>query len=458
MAVTKKQIAAETQPPVKLYEFQEQYLRGVPSKYIFAADTGTGKTFMSIAHYDKHAYMKPLLILAPAAKVQTGDWERELQQWFNGRFMPDYEIYSYEKFSRQPTIAQYRKTGDRGIWRDWLNRHPSGFAVIADEVHKAKNPQSKMGKAVFEVSQRADFFVGLSATPLPNGWIDAANYYKMFGFVKNITAFKNRYCDIVTYKGFPEIKGYWHEHELKRYWDRIAKPLSKAAALDLPPVTFVPVKLPSGPTYIKVLKERLFGEKFLDNPSALMHALRQSVCEPKVAWLDQFLEGASDNVVVFYNYKSELEEIEAMLAKHHKGRKVFKMDGQTHELPAKDAWDGLSRTITLAQYQSGSVGVEMTYATTIVYFSPTYSYTNYEQSIGRINRNGQKSKMTLYLLCAPTTLEKEIWDALRDKRDFQEKQWYLEALEAAGAKKTLATANDSATIVRQDTDKEENHG
>lgn len=408
---------------INLYQYQEEYLRGLPSKYIFAADTGTGKTFMALAHYDRHAYMTPLIIVAPASKVGTGDWERDVAEYFGDRLMPKVEIYSYEKFSRVPTVAQYKKTGDRGVWRSVMERYPDGFAVIADEVHKAKNPQSKMGKAMYEVSATSSFFVGLSATPLPNGWIDAANYFKIFGFSKGITAFKNRYCVYVDYKGFPELKGYKEESELARLWQSIAKPLSKDQALDLPPITTVPVALPSTAEYKRIEKDRMVDGEFLDNPSALAHALRQSLLEPKVKWLNEFLEGVSDNVVIFYNYKSERNAILEMINKSHKGRKVFRQDGEKHEVPGKEKWGDLHRTITLAQYQSGSTGIELTYAATTIYFSPTYSYSNYEQSIGRTNRNGQTQKMTLFLLCAPKTMEADIWEALRNKTDFQEKQW-----------------------------------
>lgn len=417
-------------PPIELYTFQQQYLKNLPAKYIFAADTGTGKTLMSLAHYDKHAYLKPLLILAPASKVNTGDWEREIAQYFAGRLMPEFEIYSYEKFSRVPTVAQFKKTGDRGVWRDFIKRHGADYAIIADEVHKAKNPQSGIGKALFETMQGASFFVGLSATPLPNGWQDAMNYFKMFGYVKNKTEFKKRYVNEQTFKGFPEVIGYYHEDELQARWNSIAKPLNKQKALDLPPLTVVPISLPAGPKYLEVQKTRLFGDKFLDNPSALMHALRQSIIEPKVVWLDTFLDGVSDNVVVFYNYQSEREAILSMIRKKHGKRTVFRQDGERHEVPGKDKWSGLDRTITLAQYQSGSTGIELTYAATTVYFSPTYSYSNYEQSIGRTNRNGQKSKMTLYLLAAPSTLEKDVWAALRNKSDFQVQQWYDNKIES----------------------------
>lgn len=402
-------------PPVELYKFQEDYLRNLPQRYIFAADTGTGKTIMALAHYDKHAYLKPLLILAPAAKVNTGDWDREIKEYFAGRLNLPYEIWSYEKFRR-------------GEWRNWLGR--SDFALIADECHKIKNSQSQIGKCVFAISPGASFLVGLSATPLPNSWQDAANYFKIFGFVKHITEFRKKYCNIVTYKGFPELIGYRNINELRNYWNRIAKPLDKQLALDLPPLTVVPITLPSTPEYAKVLKEHIYQDKFLDNPSALLHGLRQSLIEPKLSWISDFLEGVSDNVIVFYNYIEEREQLLKICKKYN--RRIFRQDGEKHEVPSKDRWAELNRTITLAQYQSGSTGIELTYAATTVYFSPTYSYSNYEQSIGRTNRAGQTQKMTLYLLCAPTTIEKDIWAALRNKSDFQSRQWLKEKLDSNG--------------------------
>lgn len=421
-------------PPVALYEFQKRYLEGMAKSYIMAADTGTGKTFMAIAHYDKHNYMLPLLVLAPASKVSTGDWERDIKKYFAGRMVPDFEVYSYEKFARNTTHKQYKETKSLGVWSDYVKTHPNGFVVIADEVHKAKNPQSLTGKHVWETALKANQFIGLSATPLPNGWIDAINYFKIFGLVKHKTAFKERYVDEVNYKGFPEIRGYKHEDELQRLWNGIAKPLAKDKALDLPPVVTVPVPLETPRLYWETYTDRIFKEEFLDNPSALLHALRQSVVEPKIKWLDEFLEGVSDNVVVFYNYREERDQMLELIKKKHKGRTVFRQDGEKHEVPPKEAWPGLERTITLAQYQSGSTGIEMTYAATVVYLSPTYSYSNYEQSVGRVNRNGQTKKMTLYMLCAPTSVERDIWGALRNKSDFQVQQWHRDAMEAEGAK------------------------
>jgi len=200
---------------VTLYEYQKKYLTDLPARAIMAADTGTGKTFMALAHYARHGQMLPLLIIAPASKVRTKDWEREIDEFFDGSNMmkPEYEIYSYEKFSRNPSLKQFRD-GKRAIWKQYEDKD---VAIIADEVHKIKNPQSGQGKALYALGAKASFFIGLSATPMPNGWIDFANYSKIWGFTKNISEFKKKYCDIVTYKGFPEIRGYWHYASYAEY-------------------------------------------------------------------------------------------------------------------------------------------------------------------------------------------------------------------------------------------------
>lgn len=415
---------------MQLYKFQEQYLEGLPPKFIFSADTGTGKSYMALAHYYKHSYPKPLLILGPAAKMRTGDWERHVATFFADKELPEVHYYSYEKFSRNATVKQYKATGTRGVWHDWLLRFPTGeCAIIADECHRAAEATTLTGKAVFALASRADFFVGLSATALPNGWRSAGNYFKIWGFTPNITAFRKRYLNIQTYKGFPEVVGYFNEDELKNLWNRISKPLHKEEAIDLPPLTSIRVPLKSGTGYKTILKERLVDGKFLDNPSALLHALRQANTDVKLPWLDEALADTSSNVVIFYNYVSERQAILELIRKKHKGRKVFRQDGEKHEIPQNlrvGDWDNLERTITLAQYQSGSTGVEMQYADTIIFFSPTYSYTLYHQSIGRIERIGQANKMTAYELYCPGTIEYDVWQALAKKQDFSERQWITE--------------------------------
>lgn len=426
---------------IKLYEYQKKYLADLPARAIMAADTGTGKTFMALEHYKQYAIAKiikdsgedgyyiasklltPLLILAPASKVRTGDWEREIAEYF-GDNQPKYEIYSYEKFSRNPSIKQF-KDGQRAIWHRFAPAYGGQqWAVIADECHRFKNPQSGIGKAVYHATKDAQFFVGLSATPLPNGWIDFANYSKIWGFTKHITEFKKRFCNIATYKGFPEIIGYWHEDKLIEQWNSISRKLTKAEALDLPARTFVGVDFKRPKEYITTILDRknALGE-LLDTAPKLAHALRQTLTPGKMDYLADLIEGTEENVVIFYNYISEREAILNMLAKRHGDRSVYRQDGNKHELPTKADWHKIKRSVTLSHYRSGSTGVEMTYATQVIYFSPTYSYADYLQSIGRVYRNGQTQKTTFYNFRTPNSIEEDVYNVLKTKNNFQEAQW-----------------------------------
>ena len=415
---------------VKLYDYQIKALSDMQPRTIMAWATGTGKTICSLAHYQRYSANTPLLILAPASKVRTGDWEREITEYFGEGNEPQYKIYSYEKFSRNPSLKQFRD-GKRSIWHNFAPAFGGRqYAIIADECHRAKNPQSCVGKALHQCAKGASFFVGLSATPLPNGWIDFANYSKIFGFVRHITDFKRRYCNYVTYKGFPELKNYWHEDELAYQWASISKRLTKDQALDLPSRTFIAVDFKKPVEYTKTILDRIRSDGvMLDNPSALAHALRQTLTKPKLDYLTDLIDGTDENIVIFYNYISERDAILDIIKKKFKDRKLFRQDGQHHELPKKSEWSDVHNSITLSHYKSGSTGVEMTYATQVIYFSPTYSYAEYVQSVGRVYRNGQKSKTTFYNFRTPNTIEQDVYECLRNKNDFQEKQYVYNKME-----------------------------
>jgi SNF2 family DNA or RNA helicase len=216
---------------VKLYHYQEEYLKTLPPSCIMAADLGTGKTLMSLAHWQQQMTGRKLLIVAPASKIRTGDWQAEVMRWFPGGIPPrTIEYISYEslrlmdKQTRRPRHWQYTGARNGGDVYD----------VIADECHALKNPQSKQSRAVYEIKQSGGLFIGLSGTPMPNGWIDFAGYSKLFGFVRGITEFKNKYCRIQDYKGFPEIIGYNNIPELESQLSRIAYRLSRDQAAELP--------------------------------------------------------------------------------------------------------------------------------------------------------------------------------------------------------------------------------
>ncbi len=434
---------------MKLYPYQEQYIQSLPPSCIMAADLGTGKTLMSLAHWERQGTGHKLLIVAPASKIRTGDWQDEAKRWFENKrtidtsktgynvgginitgmnsvteitLMPDITYISYEslrlmdKETRRPRHWKFTGARNGGVVYD----------VIADECHALKNPQSKQSKAVYEIVQSGGMFVGLSGTPMPNGWIDFAGYSKLFGFTKSITEFKQRHCRIVDYKGFPEIVGYFNTDELEKQLNQIAFKLSRDQANELPDRRMfgVNIKMPKSiskkyHTY-KITRQNPVTGEIYDNPSRLLSVLRQTTTDARLDNLLSIVNDTADNIVVFYNYISERKAILKALAKTDKH--ILRYDGEKHDqLPASDA--ELSNTVLVAHYKSASTGLNLQWANVTVYFSPTYSYQEFEQSIGRTHRAHQQKKCLYYLFNVKGTVDKDIWSCLREKRDFSERLW-----------------------------------
>lgn len=407
---------------IKLYQYQQEYLSELPRSCIMAADTGTGKTVMALAHA-LSGY--PILVLAPASKVRTGDWQETAREFG----IPEHllTVQSYEKATRKTSANGYYLQGKKAFWWEQYASDNPEFVLICDEVHKAKNPQSLTGKGVYMLARLSRQFIGLSATPLPNGWVDICNYGKIFGWWKHKTEFWQRH--VIEYKipgqHWSKITGYRDEEQLKRLWSGVAKALSKDEALDLPKLTYKVEKIAKPKIYDQVKKTRVYRAEELDNVSKLIVGLRRTLIKNRIDWLKDFLEGASGHTVVFYNF---IEEREQILASIPKGVQVYRQDGERHEIPGKSEWASLpERSVTVVQYKSGGTGIEITYADKIVYLSETYSYADFSQSIGRVYRNGQTKPVTAYLLHTPQTISSDIWKCIKTKRTFDQEIWAKDA-------------------------------
>jgi len=411
---------------MNLYQYQEDYLSKLPASCIMAADLGTGKTLMSLAHWSRQNTGRPLLIVAPASKIRTKDWYHETVRWYGGEDnVPDIHFMSYESLRLMDR--------DTKRPRHWLftgaRNGGEVYDVIADECHALKNPQSKQSKAILEIKQSGGLFIGLSGTPMPNGWIDFAGYSKLFGYTKGITEFKKKYCIYQDFKGFPELVKYINTDELQVQLSQIAFKLNRDQAAELPSRRLLGINIDMDKktsklyTTLRITKKDPRNDELMDNSSRLLSVLRQVTTDARLDNLLSIVGDTDDNIVIFYNYISERKAILKLLESTDK--QILRYDGDQHDdLPASDAQ--LRNTVLVAHYKSASTGLNLQWANVTVYFSPTYSYQEFEQSIGRTHRNGQTKKCTYYLFNVRHTVDRKIWQCLREKRDFNATLWRAE--------------------------------
>jgi len=106
-------------------------------------------------------------------------------------------------------------------------------------------------------------------------------------------------------------------------------------------------------------------------------------------------------------------------------KQILLYDGDHHDkLPASDA--NISNVVLVAHYKSASTGLNLQWANVTIYFSPTYSYQEFEQSMGRTHRNGQTKKCLYYMFNVRGTVDYTIWQCLKEKRDFNERLWKVD--------------------------------
>jgi hypothetical protein len=404
---------------ISLYQYQEQYIAKLPMRGIVDAELGLGKSIMSLEYYKRHNQGEPLLIVAPAAKTRSGDWERECK----AVGITDYRLVSRERLATA-------KIAGKPLWHQFVPKFGGmQHSVIYDENVGLRNASTSIFKKIKIIVDEAPIFLILTGTPMSNGWKDMTGYAVLFKLVRNQTEFKQRFFIISRAKPWPEIVGYYHEDVLHAMWKKISRHLTREDAKQyLPDRQILPLDIqPMGndlKEYDRLKKEKTIGDNLLDTASAVFHAQRQALADLKLDQLEYILNDTNENVIIWYNYKSELVALKSLL-KGFKEKTVYEVNGDAHTAPSKPEWANIRNSVTLCQYKSASRGIELVYATIAVYFSPTYSAEEYSQSLGRNHRNGTTKPTIVYCMRVQDTMEVDIWNCLKNKKNFIEKL-YLE--------------------------------
>lgn len=392
-----------------MYDFQKELLNEIDANYLIAADTGTGKTMMAIHHYIKYSNGEPLLIIAPPQKINEGGWAREIE--FVSKHYGieiEYEELSYGVLARR--------------WQEY-----AGWFVVYDECHYIKNPTSQRGKAGIKLSQASANFLLLSATPSSNGWEDTIAYMIMFGHYKNKTQFLKKHAiyedKFFGQRRFKAVVDFTEKDKLNDLYGSFSIKLAKEECLDLPGIHHEKVSFKKSTEYNKIKKDRVLevdNELILyDTTQKLQHGLRfYANQQDKLKYTEMLAEGTEENIIIFYNFTKEKDELVKAMKKLKK--KVYEVSGQKSEIPAREDWDDLKNSVTIVQYQAGSAGIELQYANLVIIYTPTYSYQNHVQALGRAYRNGQTKKVTVYEYMAKDTIEESVYAALERKEDFTE--------------------------------------
>ena len=401
---------------MQLYNFQKQAIADLLNgKHIAILCTGSGKTAISMTWAKQTCERKnknKVLVITTASKSRTNDFQDDADTWCGKEWregLDQFKVISWHKFAAWVIDN----------WRD------DGWVVVFDEVARAgAGVSSGMGKAFLQLTSYDEDWAGFTATQ-GDTWIKFYPYFQACGLVKNKTAFIRKYARVQTFKGFPEIVGYYNEDELVGFWKQISTaPDTSQMMRELPRETHKVITFGKPGTYAKTLKTRIAPDgTMLDTSGALCAELRrQCLTSEKRQWLSDFIEGLGDNVVMFYNFIATGDKLEEIAKRAlPKGAKIWRIDGGHHDIPRAETIG--KRDIVLCQWQSGSEALNLQFMHYWVSVELCYSYSTAIQARGRIKRLGQKKPMFYYYLQTEHTIEQDIMKCLRNKSDFADDVW-----------------------------------
>lgn len=143
---------------------------------------------------------------------------------------------------------------------------------------------------------------------------------------------------------------------------------------------------------------------------------------PRLNVLSEVIDETSNKILIFVPYRHTLTLIKNYLNKEGVSNEIISGDVTASQRSAifNNFQTMTNPRVLLIQPQAASHGVTLTAADTVIFWSPVMSVETYLQCIARIDRVGQKNKMTVIHLQG-SEVEKRMYAMLQNKVDLHEK-------------------------------------
>lgn len=317
--------------------------------------------------------------------------------------------------------------------------------VIADEAHKLKENRSKQSQGMQHIGDKARYKLLLTGTVITNREIDVFSQYRFLNpsiFGTSFYAFRNQYFDMGGYGNHTPIFRKWMTEDFLKRLHSIAFRVTKAECLDLPDITeeirSVELEDTAAKLYDSIESDSYakMDESEVTTGNILTRLLRLSqisgghltdddgivktVSKAKINALSDIVDSAMEEdkkLVIMARFVPEMDDIQELLEKKKIGYAVVRGGVKDREKEIhRFQYDDKCR-VFVGQIAAAGLGITLTAASTMVFYSLDYNMSNFEQAKARIHRAGQKENCHyIYLVCR-NTVDRKVLYALRKKID-----------------------------------------
>lgn len=415
---------------------------------LLAMGMGTGKSLTAL-EIARRWQAHRILITCPVSVCRS--WEREIREWS----MP-WRVLRLDSGSVRDKMERARDAvhlhaplavivNHESLWRAPFGAWAMGIAwdaLICDESHRAKAPAGRLSHYLRYLAQKIPRRLALTGTPAAHSPLDL---YAQFRFLDSriygtsYHAFKRRYAVMGGYQQH-QVIGFQRTEELWERFSRIAFQARKEDVLTLPPEMDLLRETRLEPKAQRVYDQisRVFwaeiesGEVTVSNALVKLLRLQQissgwltsddgeptEVSTAKSNLLDDVLVDLTPPVVVFCRFVRDLDTV--ALAAKRRGWVYGEISGRRKDALDEDARLTRGVDIVGAQIQSGGVGIDLSRASTAIFYSVGFSLAEYLQARARLHRPGQANPVRHIHLSCVGTIDAKILAALRKRQEVVE--------------------------------------
>lgn len=345
------------------------------------------------------------------------------------------------------------------------------LCLIIDESSLMKSRTSRTAKAVKRIRSFCSRCIIMTGTPSPNGLLDLWSQFDILDggmtLQPSFIDYRNDNCVEKVLRGVTWEKNGKTFNATKwmpvagapmRVYKTIEPRMIRFKlneCIDLPPIRFFvrPVMMTSEQQDLyQTMKERLFVE--MDDESVTSKVIVSKLIKlreitggfvrtdegndkpinkdaPKMLELDRLLEQSIDSklgddgpplkAIVWAQYQWECKTLIDRYKKKYGARGLFggisnkEKEVSLHRFKKMD-----SCRLLVCHPQSAGHGLTLTEANYAFYYSLSHNFEEFYQSFRRITRPGQKRSMTYYFLLSPGTIDEELLQAIREKKNLSD--------------------------------------
>jgi len=319
-------------------------------------------------------------------------------------------------------------------------------AIVFDEVHELKNPNSQRSRAAYSLAKDCPYVLGLTGTPIAKRPTDLFGIFKAINpnvFGTKFNTFKDTYCIMGGYMGY-QVVGYKNTEQLADILAQHSIRVLRKDVMDEPGMEYVtvPVSLENDAreVYNRLKKEAIAELSAVSKVSANLAGVRalrlQQLCggflrdddghEHQVSTaklttatnLISDLVSSGKQVVVFANFLAEIDALATALS-----REFIAVGVVQGSVPEKSrtalvkAFQKGDIPVLIMQEHTGSMAVCLDKAHTNVYYSLNHRLVDFQQSRDRVMGRGQTNDVTTYLLTVKKSVDEKVVKILRNDED-----------------------------------------